>query len=29
MIGDRLHDIVGAAENGIDSIGVTFGYGGL
>lgn len=28
MIGDRLHDIVGAAENGIDSIGVTFGYGG-
>lgn len=28
MIGDRLHDVVGAQENGIDSIGVTFGYGG-
>lgn len=28
MIGDRLHDIVGAQENSIDSIGVTFGYGG-
>lgn len=28
MIGDRLHDIAGAQENGIDSIGVTFGYGG-
>ena len=28
MIGDRLHDIAGAAENDIDSIGVTFGYGG-
>lgn len=28
MIGDRFYDIVGAKENGIDSIGVTFGYGG-
>lgn len=28
MIGDRFYDIIGAKENGIDSIGVTFGYGG-
>ena len=27
MIGDRKHDIIGASENGIDSIGVTYGYG--
>lgn len=27
MIGDREHDILGAAANGIDSIGVLFGYG--
>lgn len=27
MIGDRHHDIEGANENGIDSIGVLFGYG--
>jgi len=27
MIGDRKHDILGARENGIDSIGVTWGYG--
>lgn len=27
MIGDREHDIIGAAKNGIDSIGVLFGYG--
>lgn len=27
MVGDRLHDIQGARENGLDSIGVTFGYG--
>lgn len=27
MIGDRLHDIHGAKENGLDSIGVLFGYG--
>lgn len=28
MIGDRHHDIDGAKENQIDSIGVLFGYGG-
>ena len=27
MIGDRKHDIIGAQEMGIDSIGVTWGYG--
>ncbi|MBT2685023.1 HAD family hydrolase [Bacillus sp. ISL-37] len=27
MIGDRKHDIEGANNNGIDSIGVTYGYG--
>lgn len=27
MIGDREHDIIGARENGIDSIGVLFGFG--
>ncbi len=27
MIGDRSHDIVGARENGIDCLGVLFGYG--
>lgn len=27
MVGDREHDIFGAKENGIDSIGVLFGYG--
>lgn len=27
MVGDRLHDIQGARENGLDSIGITFGYG--
>ena len=27
MIGDRKHDIIGARENGIDSIGVLWGYG--
>ena len=27
MIGDRKHDVLGAAEVGIDSIGVLFGYG--
>ncbi len=29
MIGDRKHDLIGAKENGIDSIGVTYGYGSL
>lgn len=28
MIGDREHDIIGANKNGIDSIGVLYGYGG-
>lgn len=27
MVGDRLHDVEGAAKFGIDTIGVTFGYG--
>ena len=27
MVGDREHDIIGAKENGIKSIGVTYGYG--
>jgi phosphoglycolate phosphatase len=27
MIGDRSHDIVGARQNGMDAIGVTYGYG--
>jgi phosphoglycolate phosphatase len=27
MIGDRQHDIVGAANNGIGTIGVLYGYG--
>ncbi|MHC5268267.1 HAD family hydrolase [Enterococcus sp. LJL98] len=27
MIGDRKHDIIGAKENGIDSIGVLYGFG--
>ncbi len=27
MIGDKLHDILGAKENGLASIGVLFGYG--
>jgi phosphoglycolate phosphatase len=27
MIGDRKHDIIGAKEVGIDSIGVMYGYG--
>ena len=27
MIGDRKHDIIGASNAGIDSIGVTYGYG--
>lgn len=29
MVGDREHDIFGAQENGLDSIGVLFGYGDL
>lgn len=27
MIGDRKHDIIGAKETGLDSIGVLYGYG--
>lgn len=27
MIGDREHDIIGAKESGLDSIGVLYGYG--
>lgn len=27
MVGDRFHDVKGANENGIPTIGVTFGYG--
>lgn len=29
MVGDREHDIFGARVNGLRSIGVTYGYGGL
>lgn len=28
LVGDRLHDVEGAHENGISCIGVTFGFGG-
>lgn len=27
MIGDREHDMLGAAQNGIDALGVSYGYG--
>ena len=27
MIGDRKHDILGAKQNGLDSVGVLYGYG--
>lgn len=27
MVGDREHDILGAKENGLDSMGVLYGYG--
>lgn len=27
MVGDRMHDVVGAKKNSISCIGVTFGYG--
>lgn len=27
MIGDRKHDVIGAAENGLPTIGVLYGYG--
>ena len=28
MVGDRHHDIIGAQNNGLRSVGVTYGYGG-
>lgn len=27
MVGDRKHDVIGAAKNGLDCIGVLYGYG--
>ena len=27
MVGDRKHDILGAQENGIEALGVLYGYG--
>lgn len=27
MFGDRLHDVIGAAKNGVEAVGVTWGYG--
>ena len=27
MVGDRAHDVIGAAENGVASVGVLYGYG--
>lgn len=27
MVGDREHDVYGAAEQGVDCVGVTYGYG--
>jgi phosphoglycolate phosphatase len=27
MFGDRLHDVIGAAKNGVAAVGVTWGYG--
>ncbi len=29
MVGDRRHDIIGARENGIASVGVLYGYGSV
>lgn len=29
MIGDRKHDVIGALNNNVDSIGVLYGYGSL
>jgi phosphoglycolate phosphatase len=29
MIGDREHDMIGAARNGIEAIGVAYGYGSV
>jgi len=27
MVGDREHDVIGARNNGVDAIGVSYGYG--
>lgn len=27
MVGDRMHDIIGAKKNGVQSVGVLYGYG--
>ncbi|MFR0962758.1 MAG: HAD hydrolase-like protein [Dorea sp.] len=27
MIGDREHDVVGAHENGLDCLGILYGFG--
>ena len=29
MVGDRKHDIVGALNNGMDAVGVSYGYGSI
>jgi phosphoglycolate phosphatase len=29
MVGDRLHDIIGAESSGLTSVGVTYGYGSI
>ena len=29
MVGDRKHDIVGALDNGMDALGVSYGYGSV
>ena len=29
MVGDRLHDVLGARECGLDSVGVLYGYGSV
>ena len=28
MVGDREHDVIGARKNGVECIGVGYGYGG-
>ena len=27
MVGDRSYDVIGAAQNGLPSVGVLYGYG--
>ena len=29
MVGDRYNDLEGGVENGLDTIGVTYGYGSV